>query len=282
MSARRWAVIGSSGMLGTDLASVLEASGDDVLRFTRADLDIRDPAACLDAVEGVDVVLNAAAWTDVDGAESDESAAFAVNAVGAANLARACNVHGATMVHFSTDYVFDGTGRSPYTVAAPLDPINAYGRTKAAGEWAVRAECRDSFVVRTAWLYGEHGSSFVRTMLRLATERDTVEVVNDQRGQPTWTRDVATYVQELVVSGAQPGLHHGTSSGEATWYDLARETFRLAGLDPDRVRPTTAASYLRPAARPTYSVLANDGRLPDWRESLARAVPALARAATRP
>jgi len=190
-------------------------------------------------------------------------------------------VHGATMVHFSTDYVFDGTGQSPYPVAAPLDPVNAYGRTKAAGEWAVRAECRDSFVVRTAWLYGEHGTSFVRTMLRLATERDTLEVVDDQRGQPTWTRDVATYVQQLVVSGAQPGLHHGTSSGEATWYDLARETFRLAGLDPDRVRPTTAASYRRPAARPTYSVLANDGMLPDWRESLGRALPAMARAARR-
>jgi dTDP-4-dehydrorhamnose reductase len=271
----RWVVTGAGGMLGADVVDVLRASGQDVVGLTRSEVDVRDPAACLAAVAGADAVVNAAAWTDVDGAESDEGGAFAVNAVGAANVARACSAHSAVLVHVSTDYVFDGAGTSPYPVDAPLDPLNAYGRTKAAGEWAVRAECRGAHVVRTAWLYGERGSSFVRTMLRLAAERETVEVVDDQRGQPTWTRDLAAYVRDLVLDGAPAGVHHGTSTGDATWCDLARETFRLAGLDPARVRPTTSDSYRRPAARPTYSVLANDGRLPHWQDALRRAMPAL-------
>lgn len=262
-------------MLGADVVAVLRESGQDVIALTRAELDVRDPGACMDALAGVEAVVNAGAWTDVDGAEIDEAGAFAVNAVGAANVARACSAHSAVLVQVSTDYVFGGRGRSPYPVDAPIDPLNAYGRTKAAGEWAVRAECPAAHIVRTAWLYGEHGGSFVRTMLRLAAERDTLDVVDDQRGQPTWTRDLATYLRDLVLEGVPPGVHHGTSSGEATWCDLARETFKLAGLDPARVRPTTSDHYRRPAPRPTYSVLANDGRMPHWQDSLRRAMPAL-------
>ena len=140
----------------------------------------------------------------------------------------------------------------------------------------MRSEHPGAHVVRTAWLYGAHGGSFVRTMLRLAQERDSVEVVDDQHGQPTWTHDLAVLLRDLVVEGAPAGVHHGTSSGEATWYDLARETYRLAGLDPERVRPTTSDRYPRPAPRPQYSVLANDGRLPDWRDGLRRALPSVA------
>jgi dTDP-4-dehydrorhamnose reductase len=262
-------------MLGSDVVDVLRTTGHDVVALTRDQLDIRDAEACQRSLADAGVIVNAAAWTDVDGAEGDEAAAFGVNAVGAANVARAAGRAGAVLVHISTDYVFPGSGGAPYRTDAPIDPINAYGRTKAAGEWAVRAECPEAYVVRTAWLYGEHGPSFVRTMLRLARERDTVDVVDDQRGQPTWTRDLASFVKDLVLERAPAGVHHGTAVGEATWYDLAREVFTLADLDPDRVRRTTSDRYLRPAARPAYSVLGDVGRLPEWRDGLARAMPAL-------
>ena len=179
----------------------------------------------------------------------------------------------AVMVQVSTDYVFAGTASTPYPVDAPLDPLNPYGRTKAAAEWAVRAECPSSYVVRTAWLYGEHGTSFPATMLKLAATRDTLDVVDDQRGQPTWTVELARFVRTLVVGEAPFGIHHGTASGETTWWGFARELFTAAGLDPERVQPTTSDRYPRPAARPTYSVLDNGSRLPAWDEALRSALP---------
>jgi dTDP-4-dehydrorhamnose reductase len=270
-----WYVTGAGGMLGGDVVSVLRHAGHDVVGLTRSDLDVRDPRACEESLVGADVVVNAAAWTDVDGAEDAEAAAFAVNAVGAANVARAAANAGAALVHVSTDYVFAGDATVPYPTDHPIEPANAYGRTKAAGEWAVLAACPEAYVVRTAWLYGEGGPNFVRTMLRLAGERDTVDVVDDQRGQPTWTRDLAAFLTDLVVSGAPAGLHHGTASGDTSWFGFAREVFKLAGLDPDRVRPTTSAAYPRRAPRPAYSVLDNGGRLPHWQDALARAIPAL-------
>ena len=151
---RRWLVTGAAGMLGSDAVDVLGRAGEQVVALSRADLDVRDAAACLAAIEDGDVVLNAAAWTDVDGAEGHEAEAFAVNAVGAANLAGACARHGAVLVHVSTDYVFDGAAEAPYPVDAPVGPLGAYGRSKAAGEWAVGALCSRAYVVRTAWLYG--------------------------------------------------------------------------------------------------------------------------------
>jgi dTDP-4-dehydrorhamnose reductase len=268
----RWVVTGAGGMLGTDVVDLLADRGHDVLALTRATLDVTDPAACLRAIEDADAVVNAAAWTDVDGAEADEMSAFAVNAVGAANVARACATHGARLVHLSTDYVFPGTGSTPYRVDDPVNPINAYGRGKAAGEWAVRALYPEALVVRTAWLYGYHGPSFVATMLRLAREGRPVDVVTDQRGQPTWTRDLAGYLHDLLVDDPAAGIRHGTSTGECTWFDLAREVFVLAGCDADLVRPSSSAQYRRPAARPAYSVLANDGRLPDWRAAVRQSV----------
>jgi dTDP-4-dehydrorhamnose reductase len=176
------------------------------------------------------------------------------------------------MVHVSTDYVFSGDAHEPYPVDAPLAPVNAYGRTKAAGEWGVRAECPRSHIVRAAWLYGEHGRNFVSTMLGRAGEPGTVDVVDDQRGQPTWTRDLATFLAELVASSAPYGTHHGTASGATTWFGLAREILRMRGLDPSRVQPISAAEYVRPASRPAYSVLSTDGRMPDWRDGLRRAL----------
>jgi dTDP-4-dehydrorhamnose reductase len=277
----RWLVVGCDGMLGQDLVAALgESPGThEVTGVDRDVLDIVDPDACLAAVAGHDIVVNAAAWTAVDEAETHEAQAFAVNAVGAANLARACAASGALMVQVSTDYVFAGDANSPYPEDAPLAPRSAYGRTKGAGEWAVRALCPQSWIVRTAWLYGAHGPNFVKTMARLAAERDTVSVVDDQRGQPTWTVDLAAAIVRLVTSEAAFGIYHGTSSGETTWFGFAQAIFSELGLDPTRVRPTTSEAFVRPAPRPSYSVLGHDhwesaGVAPirEWSDALALAV----------
>lgn len=272
----RYVVLGGTGMLGRDLASALD--GRDVAALGSADLDMTDADAVRDAVAGADVVINAAAYTRVDDAESDEARAHAVNAVGAGNAAAAAATAGAAFVQVSTDYVFDGAATEPYPEDTSLAPIGAYGRTKADGERRVRAAHPSPHIVRTAWLYGEHGGSFPRTMLRLAAERDTVDVVSDQTGQPTWTVDLAAAIVRLLDAEAPAGAYHGTNSGQATWFEFARATFELAGLDPERVRPTSSASFVRPAPRPAYSVLGHDAwaraalpPLRPWRDALADA-----------
>jgi dTDP-4-dehydrorhamnose reductase len=275
-----WLVTGAGGMLGQDVVAAARSAGHDVTAAARLDLDVTDPDACLAEVSSHDVVVNTAAWTAVDDAESHEPDAFAINATGAGNLARACERAGARLVQVSTDYVFAGDATSPYAEDAPLAPRSAYGRTKAAGEWAVRALCPDSLVVRTAWLYGEQGGNFVKTMARLAGDHDTLDVVDDQEGQPTWTVDVADAILRLVEAEAPPGAYHATSSGSTTWFEFTRAIFTGLGLDPDRVRPTTTAAFPRPAPRPAYSVLGHDawqrvGRAPvrDWHDALTEALP---------
>lgn len=287
-------------MLGHDLLTELAADPSDdgvpddlelgarrpaheVTAVDRDEIDIRDPQACQEVVAGHDFVVNVAAWTAVDEAETHESAAFAVNAVGAANLARACAAARAPMVQVSTDYVLAGDAGSPYPEDAPLAPRSAYGRTKAAGEWAVTALCPQSWIVRTAWLYGAHGPNFVKTMARLAAERDTVSVVDDQSGQPTWTVDLAAAIVRLVEAEAPFGTYHGTSAGETTWFGFARAIFDELGLDSGRVLATTTDAFPRPAPRPAYSVLGHEAwrgaaldPLPSWRTSLTRAVPVVA------
>lgn len=273
----RWVVTGGTGMLGTDLAALAREAGHDVSALGSSDCDIRDLDAVRAAVAGADVVVNAAAYTAVDAAEDDEPAAFALNAVGARNVARAAREVGARMVQISTDYVFDGQGEGPYSTDAAQAPRSAYGRTKAAGEWAVLAEEPNALVVRTAWLYGAHGPNFVATMLRLAETNDTLDVVDDQHGQPTWTTDLARYVLALVAQDAPGGYHHGTSAGATTWYEFTREIFRLRGLDPERVRPTTSAKFVRPAPRPANSVLAHPDEhpMPTWQQALSRYVASM-------
>lgn len=279
----RWAITGAGGQLGLDLQVVLALDGvddKDVTAWKRADLDVTDPVAVRDAVRGHDVVVNCAAYTKVDDAEAREGEAFAVNAIGAANVAAACRETGAGLVHISTDYVFAGDADEPYAEDAPLAPRSAYGRTKAAGEWAVQAHCPSSWIVRTAWLYGGGGPNFVKTMARLARERGTVSVVADQRGQPTWTMDVAKAVKRLVDERAPFGTWHATSQGETTWHGFARAVFEELGHDPERVLPISTGEFPRPAPRPAYSVLGHDAwrmarlpLLPHWRESLAAALP---------
>ncbi len=284
----RLLVTGAGGMLGRDLLAVLRSRPDlSVTAATRADLDITEPDAVRSAVAGHDIVINAAAWTDVDGAETREDAATAVNGDAVAHLADACARTGARLIQVSTDYVFPGDASAPYQEDAATSPVNAYGRSKLAGELAVtRLLPERGYIVRTAWLYGEHGPNFVATMLRLAGEREFLDVVDDQRGQPTWSYDLAGQLVALadaaLAGRAAPGPYHGTASGETTWYGLARAVFALRGLDPERVRPTTSAHYRRPAPRPAYSVLSH-GRwaaaglppLPDWHSTLARALDAL-------
>ncbi|MBX9246435.1 dTDP-4-dehydrorhamnose reductase [Actinotalea ferrariae] len=276
----RWLVTGAPGMLGRDLVALLERSGEQVTAAGRATLDVTDADAALRAVEGHDVVVNCAAWTAVDDAESAEAAAFAVNAVGAGNLARGARAAGARMVQISTDYVFRGDADEPYADDAVVAPRSAYGRTKLAGEWAVRAESPDHLVVRTAWLYGAGGGCFPRTIARLAAERDGLSVVDDQVGQPTWTVDVADLVLRLVRAGAPTGTYHATSAGSTSWFGFARAVVEAAGHDGAMVTPTTSDGAARPAPRPAYSVLSHDSLraagvdpIGDWAERWTLAAP---------
>jgi dTDP-4-dehydrorhamnose reductase len=257
----RWLVTGAGGMLGVDLLAVLATRrpADDVVGLCREDLDLTDADAVAAVTAPGDVVVNAAAWTDVDGAETNEASAFSVNAVGAANLARGCAASHAWLVQLSTDYVFSGEADAPYPEDAVMAPRTAYGRTKAAGEWAVRAHLPErSWILRTAWLYGWRGTNFVTTILRLAAERDTVSVVADQHGQPTWTIDLAHRIIDTVEVQAPPGIYHATAAGDTTWHGLAQEALRLTGEDPARAEATKTAAFPRPAPRPAWSVLGHE------------------------
>lgn len=256
--SRRYLITGAGGMLGRDLQTAL--ADRSITALTRLELDITDPVACADAVAGHDVVLNAAAYTAVDAAETDEQQAMLINATGAENLARASAAAGAVLVQYSTDYVFAGDAPGPYPEDAPLAPVSAYGRSKAEGERRARAAHPEgTIVLRTAWLYGEHGPNFVRTMMRLYREHGTLTVVDDQHGQPTWTRDLAEQTVRMLDTGARSGTLHGTNTGATTWHGFARAIVENLGGDPDTVKPTDSAQFARPARRPANSVLAHDG-----------------------
>jgi dTDP-4-dehydrorhamnose reductase len=272
---QRWLIVGAGGQLGTDLMRVL--NGHHVVGLTRRDLDITDTDAVARAVAAVvpSVIVNAAAYTAVDAAETDEAAAFTANVTAPAALAAAAATAGARFVHVSTDYVFAGDATVPYDEAAATGPKSAYGRTKLAGEQAVFAELPDAYVVRTAWVYGASGANFVKTMARLEGERETVSVVDDQRGSPTWSHDLARGLVALGSSGAAGGIYHCTSTGETTWFGFTRAIFEELGADPERVLPTTTAAFPRPAPRPAYSVLGNRRwiqaglpSMPHWRAAL--------------
>lgn len=270
-------IAGAAGMLGQDLQKVL--AGREVTALARADLDVTDRDAVLAAAAGHDVIVNASAYTKVDDAETHEDDAYAINALGTENLAIAAARNGARFVTVSTDYVFDGHATEPYAEDTPRDPINAYGRTKAAGEeLALAAHPDGTFVVRTAWLYGAGGPNFAKTMVKLAGSHETVSVVDDQLGQPTWTGDLAAQIVALLDSDAPAGVYHGTNSGQTSWYGFARAVFAQAGLDPERVQPTDSSTFVRPAPRPSYSVLGHDGwaraglaPLRPWEDALAAA-----------
>lgn len=280
-----WLVTGAAGMLGRDVTVMLMAKGEQVTGLARDLLDITDGGSVKAALEchQPNVVVNCAAWTAVDDAETEEDAAFRVNGRAVADLAGACADRGVALVHLSTDYVFDGTASTPYSENYRPEPRTAYGRTKLAGERAVGAILPDTgYVVRTAWLYGAYGSSFVRAMIDRAHAGSPVSVVEDQQGQPTWTADVASQVHALITARAPAGIYHATSSGNTTWFGLAREVYRYVGADPKLVIPVTTADYQRPAPRPAYSVLGHGAwtaigvkPIPNWRDALHRAFPAM-------
>jgi dTDP-4-dehydrorhamnose reductase len=265
-------VPGGSGQLGRELAAL--AGGDvDVRAPSSADLDVTEAGAVIEAVadlaararqEGrAPVVLNAAAYTAVDAAEAEEERAFAVNADGPRVLAAACASRRVPLVHVSTDYVFPGDADRPYLPGDRLGPRSAYGRTKAAGEDAVLGSGASSWVVRTSWVYGATGANFVKTMARLESERETLSVVDDQHGTPTWAADLAGGLVELaglIATGGGPAdrVLHCTGGGETTWFGFARAIFTELGADPERVQPCTTEDFPRPAPRPAYSVLSNE------------------------
>jgi dTDP-4-dehydrorhamnose reductase len=264
-------VTGAAGMLGRDLVDHL--SGRHEVTAVDLDVDVTDPAAvgaCVAACRP-GAVFHLAAWTDVDGAEDHEAEAAAVNGDGAGHVAAAAAAAGAALVLPSTDYVFDGRKGAPYAEDDPTGPLGAYGRTKLAGERAALARHPGGTrVARTAWLYGAAGRNFIDTMRRLGAERDEVDVVDDQTGSPTWTRDLAPALEALL--GQPPGVYHTAGGGEVTWAGLARAVFEETG-SPCRVRPVTTEALGRPAPRPRYSALAatrpGAPRLRDWREALA-------------
>ncbi len=268
-------VPGGHGQLGTDLA--LAATGP-VRAPSSGELDVTDPAA-VDTMGGAlavaakeadfaPVVINAAAYTAVDAAETDHARAFAVNETGPKLLAQSCAEHRVALLHVSTDYVFSGDGDRPYLATDDVAPRSVYGESKLAGERAVLASGARAWVVRTAWVYGARGRNFVKTMVRLESERQNLSVVDDQHGSPTWSADLAAGLLELarsVVDGHGPRQRvlHATGGGETTWCGLARAVFSALGADPERVRACGSREFPRPAPRPSYSVLSAR----EWREA---------------
>ncbi len=261
---------GASGQLGLELAELLPRHGHEVAALTHKDLDITDAgmvASYLEVHES-DLVVNAAAYTNVDGCETETELAYRVNALGPRNLAVHCERLGCELLHVSTNYVFDGASERPYEPFDPPNPISAYGRTKLAGEEYVKHLSSRWYLVRAAGVYGR-GHNFVRTMLRVAGEREMVKVKNDEFISPTYARDLAEGVLEVVHSGLY-GLYHVTNSGSCSWYEFAREIFELAGVEVE-VIPVAGSEYPLPAARPVNGLLSDLGspRLRHWREALA-------------
>lgn len=273
-------VVGARGMLGRAVLEVLRDRGIEAVGIDRPLADITDADSVHRSINaGCGVVINCAAYTDVDGAESNPALARAVNAVGAGLLARRCAEIGAMLVHYSTDYVFDGAASHPYTVDHPTRPAGAYGRSKAEGEELVRASGTPYLLIRTSWLYAPWGKNFVRTIARLASEKPMLRVVNDQRGRPTSAEQLAKLTLALIESGAA-GVFHATDEGECTWYEFASAVVTGLGL-PARIEPCTTAEFPRPAPRPAYSVLdlsrTNSliGPGPHWTECLKRVLALL-------
>jgi dTDP-4-dehydrorhamnose reductase len=277
----RLLVTGGAGMLGQAVAAAATRLGHDVVALSRAELDVTDADHVRRVVAAAEprAVVNCAAWTDVDGAETAEAAATAVNGDGAGNVARAAAEVGARIVHVSTDYVFDGEREhagggagEPWIESDPVNPLGAYGRSKLAGEQQVAAATPEHAIVRAAWLYGAGGRNFVDTMLALGDERDEVSVVTDQVGSPTWTVHLAEGLVELAERGGDVGILHATGGGACSWYELAVEVFDRAGMRC-RVLPTTSDRFPRPARRPAYSVLGTERDeapvLPPWQDGVA-------------
>ncbi|MEM6989804.1 MAG: dTDP-4-dehydrorhamnose reductase [Myxococcota bacterium] len=278
VAVSRVLLVSPDGMLGRAWSEHLAAKGIECVGVRYPEFDVTD-AARRSAVDFTkfDAVVNCSGYTDVDGAEADEAAATAVNGDGVGGLASQCREAGATLVHYSTDYVFDGTARTPYPIDHPRAPVNAYGRSKAAGEMQIEAVGGTHLIIRTSWLYAPWGGNFVKTMARLAAERDTLRVVDDQHGRPTSAEHLAAVSLQLLQHGAS-GPMHVTDGGQCSWYELAAAV--AAAVNPAcTVEPCTSAEFVRPATRPPYSVLdltateAIVGPMPPWQDNVADVLP---------
>jgi dTDP-4-dehydrorhamnose reductase len=281
-----WLITGGSGQLGIALTEELDRQGIAFGAWSSKDLDIAHRGTVREAIEKLSptVIINCAALTDVDYAESHEIEALKVNSDGAENLTLVAKLCNSKLIHVSTDYVFSGERHSPWQIEDEINPQSAYGRTKAQGEIRVLAIYpENSYVVRTAWLYSPWGKNFAKTMTKLAIKSEgEVKVVNDQMGQPTSAMDLAMQLVELGLSTSPASIYHGTNSGQATWFEFAQEIFKLAGADAGRVTPISSSEYLRPAKRPPYSVLSHDAwvktsvkPMRHWRIALAQVMPAI-------
>lgn len=268
-------VTGAKGQLGIDLVDLLSDRGYEVYGYGREELDITNFDQVHQVISKVkpDVVIHAAAYTKVDLAESEPDQAFFINAYGTRNVAVVSEVVGAKLVYISTDYVFDGMATTPYNEFAPTNPLSVYGKSKLAGEQFVRDLHSKFFIVRTSWVYGKHGNNFVKTMLKLAKERDELMVVNDQIGCPTYTVDLANCILELIQT-EKYGVYHVSNSGYCSWYEFAKAIFEEAGIEV-KVNPCTTKEFPRPAPRPMYSVfehmalrLNGFSEMREWREAL--------------
>ncbi len=273
-------ITGAGGMLARDVQRAAQAAGHEPSAVPRSVLDITDSAAVAEAVASAtpDVVVNCAAWTDVDGAEGRFEDALAVNGRAAGHVASAAAAAGAWTIHVSTDYVFDGSKREPYVESDAVGPASAYGRSKLAGEEEVAGAAPERHtIVRSSWLFGAHGKCFPKTILRLAGERDQLSVVADQIGCPTFTGHLAAALIELAET-PRPGILHVAAGGACSWYDFAAAVVAAAGMRCE-VRPISTAEYPTPARRPAYSVLASERdapRLPSWSDGLSEVLSELA------
>lgn len=273
-------VTGANGQLGCEMRRLGMVSPNNYLFTDVAELDITDADAVLQMVkeQRIGVIVNCAAYTNVERAEEDEATAERINCRAAGNLAAAAKECGATLIHVSTDYVFDGTGHIPYTEDMPTSPLGAYGRTKLAGEEAVAASGCRYLIFRTAWLYSEYGNNFLKTMLRLTSERDTLKVVFDQAGTPTYAGDLALAIFSIIEGGRyadNEGVYHFSNEGVCSWYDFAVEIAAAAGHHECRIMPCHTSEFPTKAARPAYSVLDKTKvrdtfrlEIPHWRESM--------------
>ena len=243
-------------MLGQDLTLALANS--NVTPFTKEECDITDIDQVEHSIRDADLVVNCAAYTAVDEAESNKELAFKINAEGPKNIAQVCQINGSKLIHISTDYVFSGDAEQPYTEVSIPDPKTVYGASKLSGEVEVQRYLPNNhIIIRTAWLYGKHGRHFGKTILERAKSTEILNVVDDQIGQPTWSLDLAKKIIELGNQNSSRGIYHGTSQGSVSWFEFAKNIFQLNGLDPDRIKPVKSSEFVRATPRPKYSVLAH-------------------------
>ena len=280
----KWLILGGDGQLGRAISSRLTQSNIDFYSLNHKQLDISNQADVRHAIQKAnpDVVVNAAAWTDVVGAETQEAKANLANATGPLNLAIACQESAARLIHISSDYVFSGNSQIAWLESANPEPASAYGRSKALGEKLIKeAYPSGSYIIRTAWLYSHWGENFVKKMLRASLDgTNEIKVVNDQIGQPTSASDLSSQILEMITADARPGIYHGTNGGQASWFELAKTIFYLVGANSNRIKPINSIEYDAVIKRPKFAVLGHDAwrlegikPMRNWHEALADSIP---------